>query len=232
MNELINALLSAQEEITHATKDGKNPFFGSGYATLEQVITTVKAPLLKHGILFQQKSHLNELGACVETVFYGHGGCLETGPLLIIADKRDPHGFGSALTYAKRYSLSLACGIGHQADDDANAATTSVKDAGQAHFENNMNSGRNTYLDNLPDGEKPRDKFKLMNGHTTVAAYSTPNEFLAGCREFLSKPDTAACKKIYADSKADIKVALHLTKDTKTAEGLKKLISLYENSDD
>lgn len=214
MNELINALLSAQEEITHATKDGKNPFFGSEYATLEQVITTVKAPLLKHGILFQQKSHLNELGACVETVFYGHGESLETGPLLIIADKRDPHGFGSALTYAKRYSLSLACGIGHQSDDDANAATTSVKSA----------------LKEIKDiHEEPRDKFKLMNGYTTVAAYSTPNEFLAGCREFLSKSDTAACKKIYTDSKADIKVALHLSKDKITSEGLKKLISLYEN---
>ena len=75
--------------------------------------------LNKHGVMFQQISHRTDMGACVETLFLGHGGTLATGPVLIAATQTDPQAFGSALTYAKRYSLSLACGIGHQKDDDA-----------------------------------------------------------------------------------------------------------------
>ena len=122
MDQLINALIKVQSEIQHASKDAVNPYFKSEYATLEQVITQVKKPLNDNGIYFQQIAHPSELGACVETVFYGHGTSLSTGQILIPADKKDAQGFGSALTYAKRYSLSLACGIGHQKDDDANKA--------------------------------------------------------------------------------------------------------------
>ena len=120
---LIDALIRAQSSIKHATKDGINPYFKSGYATLEQVITAVKKPLNDNGIYFQQESHENEVGACVETTFWGHGANLSTGKVTIPADRKDAQAFGSALTYAKRYSLSMACGIGHQADDDANSAT-------------------------------------------------------------------------------------------------------------
>jgi len=120
---LIDSLIKAQSQIKHATKDGINPYFKSGYATLEQVITAVKKPLNDNGIYFQQESHENEVGACVETTFWGHGASLSTGKVTIPADRNDAQSFGSALTYAKRYSLSMACGIGHQSDDDANSAT-------------------------------------------------------------------------------------------------------------
>jgi len=36
--------------------------------------------------------------------------------------KNDPQGYGSALTYARRYSLMAACGIAPE-DDDGNAAS-------------------------------------------------------------------------------------------------------------
>ena len=121
-DKLIAALIEAQKTITHASKDGKNPYFKSDYATLEEVITTVKPPLNDNGVMFQQVTHPSDIGVCVETVFYGHGGELRTGGFHVPADKRDPQGYGSALTYAKRYSLSMACGIGHQKDDDAETA--------------------------------------------------------------------------------------------------------------
>jgi len=121
--DLIDALIKAQSSIKHATKDGVNPYFKSGYATLEQVITAVKKPLNDNGIYFQQESHEYEGGACIETTFWGHGASLNSGKVTIPADRNDAQAFGSALTYAKRYSLSMACGIGHQADDDGNRAT-------------------------------------------------------------------------------------------------------------
>jgi len=125
MSELIEALIKAQSQIEHATKDGNNPYFKSGYATLEAVISTVKKPLNDNGIYFQQQSYDIEDGVCVETVFYGHNAMLKTGKITIPTD-RTPQGRGSGYTYAKRYSLSLACGIGHQKDDDANLAEDNI----------------------------------------------------------------------------------------------------------
>ena len=132
--KLIENLIAAQKEIENANRTAVNEFFksrskkdGSPYATLEDVIEAVKDKLLKHGILYQQISESVEGGVCIETVFYGHGAELSTGKLFVPADKQTPQGYGSALTYARRYSLSLACGIGAD-DDDGNKATQAVKE--------------------------------------------------------------------------------------------------------
>ena len=59
----------------------------------------------------------------VETVFIHESGeMLECGKLHVPASKQDPQGYGSALTYARRYSLMAACAIAPE-DDDCNAAT-------------------------------------------------------------------------------------------------------------
>jgi hypothetical protein len=47
--------------------------------------------------------------------------------MIVRADKPTAQSFGSAVTYAKRYSLSTALGIGADKDDDANAATSGPK---------------------------------------------------------------------------------------------------------
>ena len=49
---------------------------------------------------------------------------MSAGKLHVPAAKQDPQGYGSALTYARRYSLMAACGIAPE-DDDGNAATKS-----------------------------------------------------------------------------------------------------------
>ena len=106
-SELINALLKAQKEITPPVNDAKNPFFKSKYATLKNVIDTVREPLNKNGIYFQQKAHLIDGLVGVETVFYGHGGELPTGIVPVSPAKQEPQAYGSALSYAKRYSLCI-----------------------------------------------------------------------------------------------------------------------------
>src|SRR5690606_28798520 len=50
------------------------------------------------------------------------GEMIRSGKLHVPASKQDPQGYGSALTYARRYSLMTACGIAPE-DDDGNAAT-------------------------------------------------------------------------------------------------------------
>jgi hypothetical protein len=130
MNEnqenLANALVKAQAEMETASKDGENPLYKSGYATLEAVINAVKEPLNNNGIFFLQKSHLAEKGVIIETRFIGHGSELSAGKIFIPAPKDNPHGFGSALTYAKRFSLQTACGL-PSSDDDGNSAVESIE---------------------------------------------------------------------------------------------------------
>jgi hypothetical protein len=124
---LVNALIKAYSEISSAVFDKKNPHFNSKYASLESVIKAVKPALLKHGVLYRQVSRFHENGVSVETIFHGHSASLGTGEIFLPADKKTPQGFGSALTYARRYSLALACGIGSDEDDDANIATKETK---------------------------------------------------------------------------------------------------------
>lgn len=120
---LINALVKAQQEIDHVVQDANNPFFKSDYASLKEVIDSVKKPLNSNGILLQQVAHDCDTGVCIETVFHGHGGSLSTGKVTIPASKQDPQAYGSALSYAKRYSLLMACGVAtRKEDDDAEGA--------------------------------------------------------------------------------------------------------------
>lgn len=119
---LISALVKAQSEMSHAAFDQTNPHFKSKFASLKSVIDAVKPALNANGIAYVQRSVPMDHGIAVETVFHGHGEELRTGPVPVPIDRENAQGFGSALTYAKRYSLAMACGISADEDDDGNAA--------------------------------------------------------------------------------------------------------------
>lgn len=124
---LIDALLEVQKELSHAKASATNPHFKSQYVPFEALWDYAKANLNEKGILIQQVSHESEVGACIETVLYGYGEMLTTGKMIVRADKPTAQSFGSAVTYAKRYSLSMALGIGADKDDDANKAESGSK---------------------------------------------------------------------------------------------------------
>jgi len=126
-NELISALLEVQQELSHAKASATNPHFKSQYVPFEALWDYAKEHLNSKGILIQQMSHECEVGACIETLLIGFGDSLSTGKMIVRADKPTAQSFGSAVTYAKRYSLSMALGIGADKDDDANSATSGSK---------------------------------------------------------------------------------------------------------
>lgn len=126
MSELVTALAKAQSEMTAAELDGRNPGFkrdgkDTKYATLDSVVRAVRGPLTKHGIAYVQRVEQLPDGLGVETTFHGHGSSLPTGLVVVPVEKRTAQGMGSALSYARRYSLMLACGIA-AADEDDDAA--------------------------------------------------------------------------------------------------------------
>ena len=122
MKALSQALVKAQAAMNHAAKDAKNPHFKSAYSSLASVIDAVRPALSVNGLAFVQKLHTADGGISVETVLIHESGEeLSCGILFIPATKQDAQGFGSAISYGKRYSLQAALGIASE-DDDGQAA--------------------------------------------------------------------------------------------------------------
>jgi len=119
---LIESLVKAQSEMTHAAFDQNNPHFKSKFASLKSVIDAIKPALNANGIFFMQVSHPLDHGVGIETIFCKADEKLSTGVVMVPVDKANAQGLGSALTYAKRYSLAMACGIAADVDDDGNGA--------------------------------------------------------------------------------------------------------------
>ena len=129
MKEIATALVKAQKAFGPALKTSTNPAFRSKYAKLENCIDAVIDALNENGIMLMQHTHEHPTGVVVETLFLHESGeVVSNGKLYVPAAKNDPQGFGSALTYARRYSLMSACGIAPE-DDDGNMATSAVQAA-------------------------------------------------------------------------------------------------------
>jgi len=128
--KISSAFVAAQKAFGPALKTNTNPHFKSKYADLSACIEAVIDALHANGIAMIQKTINVDSGVCVETVFvHDSGETLSSGPLHVPAAKQDPQGYGSALTYARRYSLMAACGIAPE-DDDGNAGTKAARDQG------------------------------------------------------------------------------------------------------
>lgn len=122
MEAISKALVKAQAAMSHAAKDAKNPHFKSAYSSLASVIDAVRPALSSNGLAFVQKLHTADGGVAVETVLIHESGQeMSFGTLFIPATKQDAQGYGSAISYAKRYSLQAALGIASE-DDDGQAA--------------------------------------------------------------------------------------------------------------
>jgi hypothetical protein len=120
---VFGAFVRAQRKFGPALKSSSNPHFRSKYASLDAVIDAVIDGLHDEGFALTQYTEDNKEGAFVRTVLlHESGGLLTLGELFMPAVKNDPQGFGSALTYCRRYSLLSAMGIAPE-DDDGNAAS-------------------------------------------------------------------------------------------------------------
>ena len=126
MKQIATALVKAQKQFQPALKTSTNPHFRSRYADLSACVEAVIDALNANGIYLLQKNYDCADGVMVETVFVHESGeMLECGIVHFPAVKKDPQGYASALTYARRYSLMASCGIAPE-DDDGNAASKPV----------------------------------------------------------------------------------------------------------
>jgi len=116
------ALARAQSEMGKALKSANNPHFKSKYADLASVADACMPSLTKHGIAVIQPTFDDDTGRYVKTILiHGESGETLECRVPLIVQKNDMQGYGSAVTYARRYGLMGMAGIAPD-DDDGNAA--------------------------------------------------------------------------------------------------------------
>lgn len=162
MKNIATALVKAQKAFGPALKTSTNPHFRSRYADLSACVEAVIDSLNDNGIFLLQKNYDCADGVMVETVFVHESGeMLECGIVHFPAVKKDPQGYASALTYARRYALMAACGIAPE-DDDNNAASRKTEKA---------NVDANLMADHLAAIEASTNKEELQKAY--AAAYAS-----------------------------------------------------------
>jgi len=124
---LASALAKAQGEMRNAPLNKVNPHFKSKYADLAAVRDAVAPVLAKHGLAVTQTTALQDgVFVLLTTLRHSSGEIVESVyPLPMVPEQ--PQKMGSALSYARRYSLAAMVGIASDEDDDANAAQTPAK---------------------------------------------------------------------------------------------------------
>jgi hypothetical protein len=122
MKSIATALASAQINMGKALKQANNPHFRSKYADLGSVMDACLPALNEHGIAVIQPTGEDDTGRFVETIMiHGESGEQLSCRVPLIVSKNDMQGYGSAVTYARRYGLMAMAGIAPE-DDDGNAA--------------------------------------------------------------------------------------------------------------
>jgi len=122
MKNIATALAAAQINMGKALKQANNPHFRSKYADLGSVMDACLPALNERGIAVIQPTGEDEHGRFIETLLiHGESGETLSCRVPLIIGKNDMQGYGSAVTYARRYGLMAMAGIAPE-DDNGNAA--------------------------------------------------------------------------------------------------------------
>jgi hypothetical protein len=167
------AFVAAKRKFAPALKTETNSHFRNRYVDLAGCLEAVNDALLENGIAVYQETFEVPDGVCVETCFLHESGeTLRMGKLHVPAAKHDPQGYGSALTYARRYSLMAACGIAAE-DDDGNAASKKPPQKPEVKPANPLDAVAPKVL---PKPSEPPEIIEFEDGAGGTWALRVPNE--------------------------------------------------------
>jgi hypothetical protein len=123
------ALAKAQGQMANPAKGAVNPHFKSQYADLSAGLNAIRAALSANGIAIVQQTRMDDDMLMLHTML-SHASGQWIGSLWpVVKLPAPPQVIGSALTYARRYTLFALAGIaGENDDDDGNAASSKYKD--------------------------------------------------------------------------------------------------------
>ena len=124
MSGLHAALAAAQAKMRNPPLDGRNPHYRNEYSTLKAVLDEVRGPLNEQGLFLNQTME----GGLLKTVVWSAEGESEVLFSMPVPTGPDSQKTGSAITYARRYSLLSAFGLCGDKDDDGEAACAPAAD--------------------------------------------------------------------------------------------------------
>ena len=124
IGEIAAALSVAQAEINPAEKNATNPHLKNKYANISAIYDAVREVLPKHGLcVVQTMLPTDGTRAHVRTTLAHKSGQWFASECVMPLDRQGgAQGMGSAITYARRYSLSAILGVVADEDDDGNGA--------------------------------------------------------------------------------------------------------------
>jgi ERF superfamily len=150
VSRLMVALARAQHAMQNPACDTNNPHFRSRYASLAAVRDAVTPALTAQGIaLTQLVSTEDNTVLCTTGLWHASGEYL-CSTLRLPVTKADAQGYGSALTYARRYALMGICNVAGDDDDDGER----LRDTGS----------RASTTSPPPSGDLRADIWKLLQG--------------------------------------------------------------------
>ena len=129
IQNLTQGLAKFHAMVGRISKDAKNPFFKSNYASLPHIISEVAEPLEKAGLILSQFP--NGDGLTTMLIHAESGEFISATYTLQVVRQNDPQAQGSAISYARRYAITSVLNLAIS-DDDAEAATRPVRQAPQA----------------------------------------------------------------------------------------------------
>lgn len=121
INEIVGALAKAQGAINNPAKKGVNPHFNSKFADLSMGINAIREGLSVNGLAVIQSTRMQGDVLMLDTRLAHSSGQWFEAEYPVCKLPAQPQAIGSALTYARRYSLFGIVGIAGE-DDDGNAA--------------------------------------------------------------------------------------------------------------
>lgn len=122
-NPLVSALVKAQAQMKPCAKSGNNPHFKSKFSTLEDVWDCIREPLTQNGLAIVQSLSMIGDKWVLETKLLHVSGLSESTFTPILTTQAGPQGFGSALSYARRYAIMALVGVSSSEDDDGETAS-------------------------------------------------------------------------------------------------------------
>ena len=120
MKNLFAALAAFQGDVGPVFQDDSNPHFKSRFASTKQIMETIRPHLRKHGLAVVQfpKSGPDNSAGCRTIVLHESGESLEGDFFVPLGAKVDAQRAVSAVSYARRASLSGALGLVSASDMD------------------------------------------------------------------------------------------------------------------
>jgi uncharacterized membrane protein YgcG len=121
---LATALARAQAECQNVVMNKTNPHFRSRYADLSAVRDAVIPIFTKHGLSVIHSPNITlDFGFHLETRLIHVSGEELIWRFPLPVDVNKMQAIGSAISYARRYTLSAIAAVASEEDDDGNAST-------------------------------------------------------------------------------------------------------------